>query len=57
MIQKIKAALPDKPQEQITADDVAAAVTLQIGQAITMDEETARVFQNFVKQIFEQAGS
>ena len=56
MIQKIKAALPDKPQEQITADDVAAAVASQVGQAIAMDEETAGAFQSFVKQMLEQAG-
>lgn len=57
MIQKIKAALPDKPQEQITADDVAAVVTSQVGQAIAMDEETAGAFQNLVKQMLEQAGN
>ena len=56
MIQKIKDDLPDKPQEQITADDVAAAVASQVGQAIAMDEETAEAFQSFVKQVFEQAG-
>ena len=56
MIQKIKAALPDKPQEQITADDVAAAVASQVGQAIAMDEEMAGAFQSFVKQMLEQAG-
>lgn len=55
-IEKIKAALPDKPQEQITAGDVAAAVASQVGQAIAMDEETAGAFQSFVKQMLEQAG-
>ena len=53
-IEKIKAALPDRPQEQITADDVAA-VASQVGQAIAMDE-TAGAFQGFVKQMLEQAG-
>lgn len=56
MIQKIKAALPDKPQEQITVDDVAAAVASQVGQAIAMDEETEGAFQSFVKQMLEQTG-
>ncbi len=57
MIQKIKAALPDKPQEQITADDVAAVVTSQVGQAIAMDKETAGAFQRVVKQMLEQVGN
>lgn len=56
MVQRIKAALLNKPQGQLTVDDVAAAVTAQVEQAITMDEETAGAFQNFVKQVFEQAG-
>lgn len=56
MVQRIKAALLNKPQGQLTVDNVAAAVTAQVEQAITMDEETAGAFQNFVKQVFEQAG-
>lgn len=56
MVQRIKAALLDKPQGQLTVDDVAAAVAAQVEQAIAMDEETAGAFQNFVKQVFEQAG-
>lgn len=56
MVQRIKAALLDKPQGQLTVDDIAAAVAAQVKQAIAMDEETAGAFQNFVKQVFEQAG-
>ena len=55
MVQRIKAALPDKPQGQLTADDVAAAVTTQVEQAIAMDEETAGAFQSFVKQMLEKS--
>lgn len=56
MIQKIKAALPDKPQEQITADDVAAAVASQVGQAIAMDEETIGQFRQLMKKIITSKG-
>lgn len=56
MIQRIKAALPDKPPGQMTADDIAAAVTSQVGKAVVMDEETTGAFQRLVKQMFEQAG-
>ena len=55
MVQRIKAALPDKPQGQLTADDVVAAVTTQVEQAIAMDEETAGAFQSFVKQMLEKS--
>lgn len=55
MVQKIKAALPDKPQGQLTADAVAAAVTTQVEQAIVMDAETAGAFQSLMKQMLERS--
>ncbi len=56
MVQKIKASLPDKSQEQLTVDDVAAAVAAQVGLAMTMDGETADQFQQLMKKMMEQVG-
>ena len=44
-VKGIRAALPDKPQSELTADDVSTAITAYIGTMITMDENTSELFQ------------
>ena len=56
MLQGIKAALPDKPPEQITMDDVAAATTAQLGKMTPMSEAAAGMFQSLLKMMMEQSG-
>ena len=52
-VKKIYAALPDKPQSELTADDVSAAITAYIGTVITLDQNTSELFQQLAKQILE----
>ena len=52
-VKKIYAALPDKPQSELTADDVSAAITAYIGTVITLDENTYELLQQLAKQILE----
>ena len=52
-VKGIRAALPDKPQSELTADDVSTAITAYIGTMITMDENTSELFQQLAKQVLE----
>ncbi|MFR5505501.1 MAG: hypothetical protein ACLTHY_00180 [[Ruminococcus] torques] len=52
-VKRIRAALPDKPQSELTADDVSTAITAYIGTMITMDENTSELFQQLAEQVLE----
>lgn len=52
-VQGIRAALPDKPQSELTADDVSAAVAAYAETMVTMDESTSALFQQLAKQMLE----
>lgn len=52
-VKEIRAALPDKPQSELTADDVSTAITAYIGTMITMDENTSELFRQLAKQVLE----
>ena len=70
-VKGIRAALPDKPQSELTADDVSTAITAYIGTMITMDENSRsctpqhidcychlrQVFQYFCKKVLWTAWS
>lgn len=56
MIQSIQAAIADKPREEITVDDMAAAVTAVVGQNVQLNEQSAETLQKLTKQLLEQAG-
>lgn len=56
MIQSVRAAVADKPREEITADDMAEAVTAALGKTVPLDEESAGQLQKLAKQLMEQAG-
>ena len=53
-VKGIRAALPDKPQSELTADDVSTAITAYIGTMITMDENTSELFRQLAKQVLER---
>lgn len=53
-VKGIRAALPDKPQSELTADDVSAAVAAYVGTVIPMNENSAELFQQFTKGLLNQ---
>lgn len=52
-VKGIRAALPDKPQSELTIDDVSVAVTAYVGTMLPMDESTSELLQQLAKQILE----
>lgn len=52
-VKGIRAALPDKPQSELTAEDVSAAMAAYVGTVIPMDENTSTLFQQLAKQMLE----
>lgn len=52
-VKGIRAALPDKPQSELTADDISAAITAYVGTTVPMDESTSMLFHQLAKQILE----
>ena len=52
-VKGIRAALPDKPQSELTTDDVSAAMAAYVGTVISMDESTSALFQQLAKQMLE----
>lgn len=56
MIQRIQSAIGDKPQSEITMDDVAKAVTKAVGPSIPLDEDSAQQLERLAKQLMEQTG-
>ena len=56
MIRKIQAELADKLREDISVDDMAAAVTAAVEKTVPLDEDSAAQLQRLAKQLMEQAG-
>ena len=52
-VKGIRAALPDKPQSELTAEDVSAAMTAYVGTIMPMDENTSTLFQQLARQMLE----
>lgn len=52
-VKGIRTALPDKPQSELTTDDVSAAMAAYVGTVIPMDESTSALFQQLAKQILK----
>lgn len=52
-VKGIRAALPDKPQSELTIDDVSVAVTAYVGTMLPMDKSTSEPLQQLAKQILE----
>ncbi len=50
-VEGIRAALPDKPMNELTADDVAEAVTAYVGKAVPMNDEEADMMRQLMSQL------
>lgn len=50
-VKGIPAALPDKLQSELTADDVSAAMADYIGTIVPMDENSSELLQQLAKQL------
>lgn len=53
VVRGIRAALPDKPQSELTADDVSAAMAAYIGTVVPMDENSSELLQQLAKKMLE----
>ena len=52
-VRGVRAALPDKPQSELTADDVSAAMAAYIGTVVPMDEDSSELLQQLTKKMLE----
>lgn len=52
-VKGIRDSLLDKPQSELTTDDISAAMTAYVGKVIPMDESTSTLLQQLTKQILE----
>ncbi len=52
-VKGIRATLPNKPQSELTIDDVSVAVTAYVGTMLPMDESTSELLQQLTKQMLE----
>lgn len=50
-VKGIRDSLPDKPQSELTTDDVSAAMAAYVGKMIPMDESTSALLQQLTKQM------
>lgn len=50
-VKGIRNALPDKPQFELTCDDVSAAVAAYVGTMLPMNESTSALLQQLTKQM------
>ena len=54
-VQSIREALPDKPEGDVTVDDVSGAVAAYVGKVLPMDEGTSDLLKQLAKQMMEQS--
>lgn len=52
-VKGIRATLPNKPQSELTIDDVSVAVAAYVGTMLPMDESTSELLQQLTKQMLE----
>ncbi len=52
-VKGIRDSLLDKPQSELTTDDISAAMAAYVGKVILMDESTSTLLQQLTKQILE----
>ncbi len=50
-VAEIRAALPDKPTDEITADDITNVVTAYVGKAVPMNDDTADLLKQLMSQL------
>jgi len=56
MIQKIQAELADKPQNEITEEDVANAMVAAVGQSVEMNPMTEKIFRELAVSVLKSEG-
>lgn len=52
-VKSIRAALADKPQSELTADDVSAAIAAYVGTVVPMDENSSQLLQQLANKMLE----
>ncbi len=52
-VNAIRDSLPDKPQSELTIDDLSTAVATYVGTMLPMDENTSALLQQLAKQMLE----
>lgn len=52
-VKAIRDALPDKPQSELTVEDVSAAMAAYVGRVVPMDADTSALFQKLAVQMLE----
>lgn len=52
-VKSIRAALADKPQSELTADDVSAAIAAYVGTVVPMDENSTQLLQQLANKMLE----
>ncbi len=50
-VEGIRAAQPDKPMNELTADDVAEAVTAYVGTTVPMNDTAADMMRQLMSQL------
>ncbi len=55
MFQTMQEAMKDHQQESLSMDDVMAMIAGQVGQLLSMDEETSDQFQQLMKKMIKQS--
>lgn len=53
----IQSALPEKPQQKLTVNDISKAVADYAGSIIPMDEETTELIQKLMEKLAEQCSN
>lgn len=56
-IEAIQSALPEKPQQKLTVNDISTAVADYAGSIIPMDEETTELIQKLMEKLAEQCSN
>lgn len=52
-VKGIRTALADKPQSELTADDVSAAIAAYVGTVVPMDENSSQLLQQLANKMLE----
>lgn len=52
-VKGIRAALADKPQSELTADDISAAIAAYVGTVVPMDENSSQLLQQLANKMLE----
>ena len=54
-VQGIRNELPDKPDSELSADDLSDAITAYVGKVLPMNNGTSDLLKQLAKQMLEQS--